>query len=279
MKCFVIAILYTICKVKCYSGKDKSNIKYSEKQNDFDTVKSNLGQPNSDKTGYPLILAGSALNSKLSHNSVDFDMQEASSHVTFQDFVNATIASEIKRGPLIKIKSIETHITVSRNTSNGLITDIVSFEISNGIFSSIIYKLSLEGTSDKLTNFRVLSTDVKLQSASIITNCNNAQGHILNDMHMFLCLVSKFEEVEAVDLPQTIVIAYEYTAENLLKKREKPFSTISEEENVIIWIFETSTQFDLLINLSVSLSKSQDIDLKKVSVYPEKGYTVSVIHC
>ncbi len=63
----------------------------------------------------------------------------------------------IQKNPLTKIQTIETQIFVKKNKTEGEIYEKVKFVLQDGIFDSIVRKISLGGTSDKQIGFKLAS--------------------------------------------------------------------------------------------------------------------------
>jgi hypothetical protein len=75
-------------------------------------------------------------------------------------------------------------------------------------------------------------------------------------------------------LPQVIEIEYEYISDNLLRKREKPFS-IQEQENVIIWIYDNYQVNYTVKNINLQIKFENHLEDLKLKAYPEKLLVVS----
>lgn len=74
--------------------------------------------------------------------------------------------------------------------------------------------------------------------------------------------------------PLTVEIEYEYISENLLRRREKPFSN-SDKENVIVWIYDNFNKKTSINNINLEIKIENDADLNKIIAYPEKFLIVS----
>ena len=59
--------------------------------------------------------------------------------------------------PNYKIISIESNITIAKNKCNGIVKEIVKYQLSNGSFSLIIRKVSLAGSANSLIAFKLSS--------------------------------------------------------------------------------------------------------------------------
>lgn len=59
--------------------------------------------------------------------------------------------------PSVQIDSIETNILIKRGKTSGTVIERVRYTLSNGIFDSVVKKISLSGTSEKLYSFKLAS--------------------------------------------------------------------------------------------------------------------------
>jgi tRNA U34 5-carboxymethylaminomethyl modifying enzyme MnmG/GidA len=66
-------------------------------------------------------------------------------------------AKEILKNPTIKIDTIDTHILIKKDKTEGEVFEKVKFSLRDGVFNSIVRKISLGGTSDKHFGFRLAS--------------------------------------------------------------------------------------------------------------------------
>ena len=87
--------------------------------------------------------------------------------------------------------------------------------------------------------------------------------------HPYVCVIANFDSIDASESPKEIEIEYEYISENLLRRREKPFST-KEEENVIVWIYDNYKRGFSIDNINLSIKFENEINLNKIISYPEK---------
>ncbi len=60
--------------------------------------------------------------------------------------------------PSLKIKSIDTHILIRKDKTEGEVSESVRFTLKDGTFDTIIRKVSLGGTSDRFFGFKLLSS-------------------------------------------------------------------------------------------------------------------------
>jgi len=184
------------------------------------------------------------------------------------------LANEKDSNPKIIIESIDTNIFIQKDETNGLVTEIVKFQLTNGIYDTIVRKISLEGTVEKFTNFKLISSDLKLISANVITDCFENNNSAINSFlkHPYVCIVAKFDDIDATDYDVEVTIGYEYFAKHILKKRERPFSSTNYEENVLIWVYNNFNKESEIKKKKVDLSVriNNKIDFGKVSFYPEK---------
>lgn len=108
--------------------------------------------------------------------------------------------SKIKVGkrtnvPSYSISSIKTSILVRQGSCDAEIREEVSFLISDGVFSSLTRKISLEGTSDTMYGFKLTSSDLKLKEAKLIKNCYDENSI---PKHEYACIIAMFEEVKSI---------------------------------------------------------------------------------
>ena len=171
-----------------------------------------------------------------------------------------------------EIESIDTSILINNNESDGTVTEIIRFKVPSKIpIKSIKRSISLEGTSAVFSNFRLISSNVKLKHAKVINNCEG-KNEIINfhKISSYLCLIAEFEEVILEEPQNYITIGYEYNAIHLLKKREKPFSNLNEEENVLIFMHSNFSKY-LIPEASLSVKIVHDHSkVINISLYPEK---------
>ena len=69
--------------------------------------------------------------------------------------------------------------------------------------------------------------------------------------------------------PIEVEIEYEYISQNLLRKREKPF-TNKEEENVIIWIYDNYKMTTDIKNVNLEIKFENQMEPLSIRAYPEK---------
>ena len=72
-----------------------------------------------------------------------------------------------------------------------------------------------------------------------------------------------------------INIEYEYYSKNILRKRDKPFSTSKLEENVLIWIYDNFKRDSKINSVNFSVTFHNIIDANQITVYPEKYQIVN----
>jgi hypothetical protein len=94
----------------------------------------------------------------------------------------------------IIIESIETRINLQKDNPDAIIIENVRFKLINGIYDTIIKKVSLGGTSSKYYDFKLSSSDVKLINAKIVNNCYDT--HSIYE-HRYICIVVTFDPVDA----------------------------------------------------------------------------------
>ena len=81
----------------------------------------------------------------------------------FNIFTNKNNKSSVKIGKITKIpsysiSSIKTNIFVRKNNCDAEIKEEVSFIISNGVFSTLSRKISLDGSSNTMYGFKLISS-------------------------------------------------------------------------------------------------------------------------
>ena len=95
----------------------------------------------------------------------------------------------------IMIESIETRINLQRDNPDAIIIENTRFKLTNGIYDTIIKKVSLGGTSSKHFGFKLSSSDVKLKNAKIVNNCY--ETHSIYE-HPYICIVVNFEPIDII---------------------------------------------------------------------------------
>jgi hypothetical protein len=65
--------------------------------------------------------------------------------------------TEPQKNPTIIINSIDTHILIKKDKTEGEVLEKVKFTLKDGVFNSIVRKVSLGGTSDRHFGFRLAS--------------------------------------------------------------------------------------------------------------------------
>jgi len=58
---------------------------------------------------------------------------------------------------LFNITDVDSEIKIYKDNSYGIIKEKIKFELTQGVHNKIIRKISLDGTSDKLYNFKISS--------------------------------------------------------------------------------------------------------------------------
>lgn len=65
------------------------------------------------------------------------------------------------------------------------------------------------------------------------------------------------------------MIEFNYNANNILKKREKPFHN-KEKENVLVFIYDNNNILNTIKNSILSINLGYEIDKNKIIAYPQK---------
>lgn len=99
--------------------------------------------------------------------------------------------------PSYSISYIKTSILIRKGSCDAEIREDVNFIITNGVFSSVTRKISLEGTSDTMYGFKLTSSDVKLKEAKLVKNCYE-ENRVPE--HEYACVIAIFEEVESLSI-------------------------------------------------------------------------------
>ena len=97
--------------------------------------------------------------------------------------------------PSYWISSIKTSILIRKGSCDAEVREEVNFVVSNGVFSSVTRKISLEGTSDTMYGFKLTSSDIKLKEAKLIKNCYD-ENRIPE--HEYACVIALFEEIKSM---------------------------------------------------------------------------------
>eukprot|EP00340_Litonotus_pictus_P007658 CAMPEP_0170519558 /NCGR_PEP_ID=MMETSP0209-20121228/4933_1 /TAXON_ID=665100 ORGANISM="Litonotus pictus, Strain P1" /NCGR_SAMPLE_ID=MMETSP0209 /ASSEMBLY_ACC=CAM_ASM_000301 /LENGTH=398 /DNA_ID=CAMNT_0010805475 /DNA_START=123 /DNA_END=1319 /DNA_ORIENTATION=- len=234
------------------------------------------------------------------------------------------------------IETIETNILINSNNTDGLVTEIVKYRVPSGSHKKIVRKIPIDGTSEELVDFKLVSSDVRLLGAQIVKNCGDSGSHSyeskensvldnsfsmahedegeirnsqksfewgsfgsndVNNQHPYICVIANFEEIQVSNLSSlepksnqlsssdnilsnpmnsnkidysSIIIGYEYTAKHLLKRREKPFSSSDQQENVMIWLVSNSYSHHLIDRVELTVKINNKVDSDHISIYPEK---------
>ena len=74
------------------------------------------------------------------------------------NFTNSNSDNSPRLSPSVEIEKIKTEIFVKKDSTEGLISETVSYILKQGNFESITRKISLSGSSDKLVGFKLAST-------------------------------------------------------------------------------------------------------------------------
>jgi hypothetical protein len=92
------------------------------------------------------------------------------------------------------IESIETKINLNDDNADATIYEIVHFTLSNGIFDTLIRKISLGGTASHFHTFKISSTDVELYDAHVSYNCyDGSHNH-------YICLIVNFKPINLTSI-------------------------------------------------------------------------------
>ena len=75
-----------------------------------------------------------------------------------KNFDKINLFNSLSKTPVVKISSIDTKITIRKDKTEGEVFEKVKFILKNGVFDSIVRKISLGGTSDRYYGFRLAST-------------------------------------------------------------------------------------------------------------------------
>ena len=94
----------------------------------------------------------------------------------------------------IIIESIETRINLQKDNPDAIIIENVRFKLINGIYDTVIKKVSLGGTSSRHYDFKLSSSDVKLINAKIVNNCYDTHSIY---QHPYICIEVSFEPIDA----------------------------------------------------------------------------------
>lgn len=88
--------------------------------------------------------------------------------------------------------------------------------------------------------------------------------------HNHICIETNFEEIRIIDENQNIELEYQYVADNLIRKREKPFAD-QEYENVLIWLYDNFHSQKAINYLKIRFNIDYKFnDTEKILAYPER---------
>jgi len=71
--------------------------------------------------------------------------------------LNSTLDKKIEM-PVTQINSLNTQIFISKNKCSANIQESVVFSLSNGVFNSITRRISLDGSADSISGFKLASS-------------------------------------------------------------------------------------------------------------------------
>ena len=162
--------------------------------------------------------------------------------------------------------SMKTKIYLENNSTSAVVTELIEYELTEGKYNNYTHIISLEGTADKIENIKVVSNDLILKNAYIQDRCfTNGITEISKN---YICVFIEHEVIQ-VNKIKIIKIGLEYNARNIIRRREKPFSS-DEEENILIWnIDNTNSNYKInKFKISYIISKSK-VNINEVLVYPD----------
>ncbi len=87
-------------------------------------------------------------NLKIKQNSTEDNRRNA--------IVN--ILTAVEKKPQVTIKSIDTHILITKDKTDGRVFEKIQFYLQDGMFDSVMKKVSLGGTSDNQYGFKLASS-------------------------------------------------------------------------------------------------------------------------
>lgn len=100
--------------------------------------------------------------------------KEKEKEIKIKNANNAVVSGELE------VDSIETNLFINSNDTDGLVTEIVKFNLNAGVYKRIIRRISIEGTADYISNVKLISSDVKLINAKVIKNCSSSKDNTKN---------------------------------------------------------------------------------------------------
>ena len=98
---------------------------------------------------------------KTSHDQVRTVNNVKSSNINLKLNQNKPLDTHIDKKielPITQINSLKTQIFISKNKCSANIQESVVFSLSNGVFNSITRRISLDGSADSISGFKLASS-------------------------------------------------------------------------------------------------------------------------
>lgn len=97
-------------------------------------------------------------------------------------------------------------------------------------------------------------------------------------MKVFILIINYKSGFDKYHIDNNLIeIEFEYLAENIIRKREKPFNN-KEFENVLVYIYDNNKSLDYISNVLLSITLEYELDKNSLLAYPEKFLFVFYIY-
>ena len=127
----------------------------------------------------------STTNNKMRSNEEKKILDSISTSNNFNNFINPI--------GTFQIETLNTKILIDKESPNSNINESVTFKV-DGKLSKIIRKISLSGTGNHFSSFKLTSYDLKLKNAIITENCFHFDYH---PTHPYICVEADFEQIDS----------------------------------------------------------------------------------
>jgi hypothetical protein len=139
MKLIYFVVLYLLSSVETYTHEKKS-LEHEMNPPNLHLPASNLFKTTNDQV--------KSVNNIKSNINLKTDQIKPS---------NSTLDKKIEM-PVTQINSLNTQIYISKNKCSANIQESVVFSLSNGVFNSITRRISLDGSADSISGFKLASS-------------------------------------------------------------------------------------------------------------------------
>lgn len=139
MKLIYFVVLYLLSSVETYTHEKKS-LEHEMNSPNLPLPASTLVKTTNDQV--------KSVNNIKSNINLKTDQMKPS---------NSTLDKKIEM-PVTQINSLNTQIYISKNKCSANIQESVVFSLSNGVFNSITRRISLDGSADSISGFKLASS-------------------------------------------------------------------------------------------------------------------------